>query len=420
MSTAINIEDIVLSDDQQNALDAICDFVTDPEQAVFVLSGYAGTGKSTLVKKILDHLPKFLKTIQLVQPDYEKMDIELTATTNSACEALSHMSGEVVCTIHSLLGLRLHTDYKTGENTLVADKAKTVYNKLIFIDEASYIDKNLLRHIFDFTDGCKIIFMGDPAQLAPVKSADTPVFNMKYPGAKLEKIMRQADGNPIIDLATAFRHAVNTGVFPEDVNIDGTYIKHMGRDEFNEAVKAEFTRDDWRFADSKVLAWTNRRVIEYNHYIRELAKGDPNFEVEDYAVVNQYVQAGKISFKTDQMVRVTGMRPYEIFDTPGTMFELDEKAELFMPASLAIRTEAFKRAQAQENYNMVVNIKNQWLDLRAAYSCTINKSQGRTYDKAYIDLDDIGACRNKNTLARMLYVGFSRARHQLILTGDLK
>lgn len=420
-----NIEDIVLSDDQQKAEDDMFAFIVDPTQAVFVLSGYAGTGKSTLVKHFLNKLPKAIQLQKLIDPSFDA-DVELTATTNKACEALGQITGEEVKTIHSLLGLRLQTDFKTGESFLISDKAKTVYHKIIFIDEASFLDRKMLKFIFEFTEGCKIIFMGDPAQLAPVKSNETPVFNMKYPGAKLEKIMRQAEGNPIIELATQFRLAVTTGVFPDDVNLDGVHIRHMDRDDFNDAVKAEFTRDDWRFADSKVLAWTNRRVIEYNHYIRELAKGDPNFEIGDYAVVNQYCQGHGVdgakggSFKTDAMVHITGIRPAEEYETEGKIFTIDDRYEFFMPNTMASRSQAFKRAQDEENFNMVVAIKQRWIDLRPMYACTVNKSQGSTYNKAFIDLDDIGACRQKDQVARMLYVAFSRARHELILTGDLR
>lgn len=60
-----------------------------------------------------------------------------------------------------------------------------------------------------------------------------------------------------------------------------------------------------------------------------------------------------------------------------------------------------------------------WIDLRAAYACTINKAQGSTYDKVFIDLDDIKKCNSGNQIARMLYVGVSRARLIVYLCGDL-
>jgi exodeoxyribonuclease V len=58
------------------------------------------------------------------------------------------------------------------------------------------------------------------------------------------------------------------------------------------------------------------------------------------------------------------------------------------------------------------------VDLRAVFAQTVNKSQGSTYDKVFFDLDDLKKCHNGNTLARLLYVGTSRARHQCFFVGD--
>jgi ATP-dependent exoDNAse (exonuclease V) alpha subunit len=419
MST--NIEDITLSDDQQNALDEICAFIVDPAQPVFVLEGFAGTGKSTLVSYLLDLLPKFFKLQATIDSDYTPPKVELTATTNKACEALASIAGAHVATIHSLLKLRLTYTAK-GDAVLSDSKAQIVYNKFIIIDEASFLDRQMIRFIFEYTKDCKILFMGDPAQLSPVKSPDTPVFNMNWPTVRLEKIMRQASGNPIIELSTLFRMAVTNEQFPEEVGhlIDGKHIRYLDRDAFNDAVRDEFTRPEWRFTHSKVLAWTNRRVIEYNHYIRDLVKGDPEFEVGDYASVNAYCLTDGTGFKTDQMVQITKIEEGEDFDTPGKWFELDGKVSLFMPASMALRKEALKRATVLDDAQVIFKVKQNWVDLRAVYACTVNKSQGSTYDKAFIDLDDIGSCRQKQQVARMLYVAFSRARFELVLTGDLR
>jgi len=78
-----------------------------------------------------------------------------------------------------------------------------------------------------------------------------------------------------------------------------------------------------------------------------------------------------------------------------------------------------KEARKNKNWSMVDDIEERWIDLRPAYACTINKSQGSTYDQVFIDLDDVKKCNNANTIARMLYVAVSRARDKVIFTGDL-
>ena len=97
---------ITLTKDQQSALDAFIQFLTDPIETVFVLSGYSGTGKSSLVKVLLDRLPSIYKSIKLVDPCHKEYSVELTATTNKAAESLSYLTGSSVGHIHSYSGLR--------------------------------------------------------------------------------------------------------------------------------------------------------------------------------------------------------------------------------------------------------------------------------------------------------------------------
>lgn len=412
---------ITLTPDQQNALEQFTQFLTDPSEQVFVLEGYSGTGKTTLVKTLLDQLPKLMKTARLINPNLKKYDVELTATTNKAAENFGMITGMSVATIHSFLGLRVQTDYKTNTTKLVpSNKNGFKEGILLFIDEASYIDKDLLGWIFKLTRNCKIVFMGDPAQLTPVKSSATPVFEAShFMKAQLSQIVRQAEGNPIVDLSTKFRETVNSGEFFKFVP-DGHHIKYMDRDAFNQAIEAEFCRPDWRYSNSKVLAWTNARVIAYNHHIRDRVLGDPNFQVGDYAVCNKFVSSNKKSLKTDQLVCITSIgQDTEQHGVLGNRMTLDYQIELFFPKSLEAKKALIKKARAMEWFNVVEEAENRWIDLRAAYACTINKAQGSTYDRVFIDLDDIGRCNSGDQIARMLYVGVSRAREQVFLTGDL-
>ena len=68
---------------------------------------------------------------------------------------------------------------------------------------------------------------------------------------------------------------------------------------------------------------------------------------------------------------------------------------------------------------VVAHIETQWIDLRNAFACTINKSQGSTFDAVFIDLDDVRRCNSGEQMARMLYVAVSRARNHVYLTGDI-
>ena len=419
MNTVLATPEFTLTLDQRGAMDAIYLFLCDPIETVFVLSGYSGCGKSTLIRTLLDSLPGFMRTAKLVNPSQRDYDVELTATTNKAAENLANITGSAASTIHSFLGLRVQTDYKTNVTTLIPKNNDILEDYLLIIDEASYVDGQLLKYIFSKTKNCKIIFVGDPAQLTPVKSIGTPVFDAKFTGAALTQVVRQAEGNPIVDLSTKFRNTVNTGKF-FSFKPDGHHIQYMERDAFNKAIEAEFTRPDWRYQDSKILGWTNKCVINYNHFVRNAVLGDPHFAVDDYAVCNSFLSIGRKAIKTDQLVQITAISAdMEKWGVMGNYFTLDHDVKTFMPKTLESKNARIRQAKAANEHYLVAEIEAEWVDLRAAYACTINKAQGSTFDAVFIDLDDIRRCNSGDQIARMLYVAVSRARNHVFLTGDL-
>jgi len=103
----------------------------------------------------------------------------------------------------------------------------------------------------------------------------------------------------------------------------------------------------------------------------------------------------------------------------GNNFTIDHMVVAFMPKTLESRNARIRQAKADDELFRVAEIDAEWVDLRAAYACTINKAQGSTFDEVFIDLDDIRRCTSGDQIARMLYVGVSRARNHVYLTGDL-
>lgn len=412
----------VRTPDQEAAKKSFQLFLMDPVEQVFVLSGGSGCGKSTLVKDLLDELPSFMRVVQVIRPGQQLPEVVLTATTNKAAENLSHITGHPVATIHSFLGLRVSTDFRNNTSTLVEAPNYTPKDDvLLFIDEASFIDSSLLQKIFRRVgQRVKIVFIGDPAQLIMVKATNAPVFEAGFSGAALTQVVRQAGDNPIVALSAKFRHTVNTGEFFQ-FRPDGHHIQHLDREAFMRAIEAEFTRPDWRYADSKILAWTNKCVVAFNQYVRNLAKGDPHFQINDYAICNSFLTMSKgQSIKTDQLVQITAIEEDTVFHgVPGNWVGLNgHSARVYQPKSLAVKNEAVKRARAQNIQNQLWDMER-WADLRGAYASTINKSQGSTFDMVFIDLDDVARCNISDQLARMMYVAVSRARTRVVLTGDL-
>lgn len=411
---------ITLTTDQKHGYEKFVSFIAHPNERFFVLSGYAGTGKSTLVKYMLDDLEYTIKMAKLLNPNMGDWESIVTATTNKAAEALSQIISRGVLTIQSYLGLRVHNNYKTQTTELVATgNTVALSDIIIFIDEASYIDFKLLKWIKDLTICCKIVFIGDPAQLSPVKGGNsTPVFEHNWPMIKLTEVVRQSHNNPIIDLATAFRDTVNGDQFPSFVP-DGHHIRHYSRDDFDNAIVAEFSRPDWERDDAKVLAWTNKTVIAYNHAIRQHLEGVPELQVGDYAVCNKFISNKNCTVRTDETVLITAIDTCITEAIPGWMVEMNNKHITFLPRSLD-EVRAYKtRVKKAENFGRLQYIDKNWIDLRAAYACTINKAQGSTYKTVFLDLDDVKKCNQPNLVARMLYVAVSRASDKVYLTGDI-
>lgn len=316
-----------LTADQQDAYVAIAAFLTDPDEKVFVLSGYSGTGKSTLVIHVIQEMKKLAKLHRIINPDSEPQQLILTATTNKAAESLAYITGQEVRTIQSTLGLRVHTNFKTGNSSLVPTNNRdlsALQNAVLVVDEFSYVDPNLLSHITNATiqNDCKVLYVGDPAQITPIKSSTVPVLDANFPTAYLSEVVRQADGNPIIELSTKFRHMVNTGKNFQ-FTPDGVHIRHAANQEFEQEVIKEFTDPTWHNRKSKLLAWTNKAVINYNQGINNLVKGTPKFSAGDYAVCNSYINTKTCRFKTDQTVFITHIDPGTEYGLSGNHFTFE-------------------------------------------------------------------------------------------------
>ena len=416
---AITPPAVTLSKGQQEAYNKYASFVAKPDPGILVIAGYAGTGKSTLVKQLLTDTESMLKTGALVSQVSKDWTMQLSATTHKAAEALADITKCPVPTIQSVLKLVVKKDFSTGESTLVPkSESSPLRNTILFIDEASFIDDHLLSWILKLTKQCKVVFIGDPAQLTPVKSETTPVFSQGFDIVSLEEVMRQAEGNPIIDLATNFRGVVNGEPFFQ-FTPDEHHVVRLPRGDFQRKIVDVFSDPGWSYNTAKVLAWRNKTVERYNFDIREQVEGEPELGVGDYAVVNSYVNMGKKSLQSNQIVQITSIFPAQSYGVDGWTVGIDNRTHAFLPKNIGAKTALEKRLKKAERFDDLKKVAETWIDLRAAYACTINKSQGSTYDSVFIDLDDIAKCTNGTQIARLLYVAVSRARHHVYMTGDL-
>lgn len=399
---------------QQHAYSQIVNLLTTSQKEL-VINGPAGCGKTTLVNTFLTEWPQL---VALTAGAFKDYPIYLTATTNKAADALSAATGQETSTIHSLLGLRVkNLGYRKTE---IVDSGKaTPKDGIIIVDEASFIDDELFKNIRRKSGNCKIIYLGDPCQLKPVGADNTPVFDAGIPTACLTQIVRQSDDSPIQKLSRALRDHVDGQPMPK-AGVDGVNIFHMNQEDF----EASLIHDCRVGVGNSVraLAWTNQVAIDYNEKVAHALSGTSEIKLGDTVVVNKQIQKrGVYKLTTDSTVTIKGLGKW-VTDRNNIVsreVELTSGITVLQALDHADTIPLIKDAYARHNDEQAYILENMYADLRLMYASTVNKAQGSTYDAVYIDLNDIGKCRDADQVRRMLYVAVSRARNKVVFTGDI-
>ena len=184
--------DITPTDTQAVAIKDIVEWYGDKSRQEYYLAGYAGVGKSTIVELAKEGIKKRHKKVKRVPT---------AAFTGKAASVLHKKGVENAQTIHSLIYTpRKNKD--TGESEFVLSEDSEAANAdLIILDECSMVGDEMARDLRSF--GKKILVIGDPGQLPPVKGQGA--FTNRTPDTFLTEIHRQAADSPILHLATLAR-----------------------------------------------------------------------------------------------------------------------------------------------------------------------------------------------------------------------
>ncbi len=222
--------------EQDQALAAVARWLETPNgPQVFRLFGYAGTGKSTLARHVAEHVDG---------------EVAFAAFTGKAALVMRSKGCKDARTIHSLIYRA--SDSETEEPTFVLnDESDAASARLIVIDECSMVDEELGRDLLSF--GRKVLVLGDPAQLPPVKGGG--FFTEAEPDVMLTEVHRQAADNPIIRLSMAIREGgrIEAGIYGES--------RVVGRKELDPTLVT---------GADQVLVGMNKTRRAYNGRLREL------------------------------------------------------------------------------------------------------------------------------------------------------
>ncbi|CAA0173461.1 ATP-dependent RecD-like DNA helicase [Tenacibaculum maritimum] len=430
---------------------------TKDTRALFLLKGYAGTGKTTTISTIVNSLWKAGKKAVLLAP------------TGRAAKVISGYSKKQALTIHK----KIYFPKKQSNGAVDFVLQPNKHNNTVFIvDEASMIpdrpqsaklfeNGSLLDDLISYVysgKNCKIVFIGDTAQLPPVKLDVSPAleadklaldFNKEVTEIELDEVVRQKENSGILFNATDLRLLLQGGAthFQFDLNFPDI-IRLEDGDDIQNAITSAYD-GDMGVEDTAIIVRSNKRANQYNQQIRYKIRGQENdISTGDYVMVvkNNYFwlkdasSAGFIAngdicevmrintvkelygFKFAEveirMIDYPDMKPFEtvlLLDTltsesPSLTYE--ESNKLY---------EAVKEDFANESkYKQFMAIKkNKYfnaLQVKFSYAMTCHKSQGGQWNTIFIEQPYLPEGPSVEYL-RWLYTAVTRAQERLYLIG---
>lgn len=451
------------NEDQYLAAVQIADFFEGVTNGMFLLNGAAGTGKTYLVSKLIQYL--------LVKDQ----QVAFCGPTNKSVKILRHACGInnkklQYSTIHSILGLRENID-GFGKQTFTripGTKCNLESYRYLVLDEASMLDDSIFKMLLDYVQGygLKILFVGDAAQIPPVNHSSSIPFDkqaqLKYKikTANLNTIVRQNEGNPIIDFAHFIRSRVDEHVYIshdiKDLLTDKgnvTFIRNKNDENLEKVAEllSQYFNTN-KFKDdsdhAKVLGWTNESVNKYNEIIRLIAYGDINSKItkgeklimnkpiidkkskvtllntnDEVEVVKYTINDEYVNFKGNKLTVYNATVEYNSFF--GAKFETklkiihessqnryDEFINLLRKDALREKQGSFNAIKKWKEY---YHFQSQFADVNYNYCITCHKSQGSTYDNAIVLWNDIQQNRKQKEMNQILYTACTRPRNNLYI-----
>lgn len=443
-----------LSLDQMQAFDLIHDWYGSNPDMPFVLRGYAGTGKTFLVQRVIQSFQDCFKTRDLDKNKNVGLRVALCAPTHKARHVLDAMAQEAgltvhISTLHSLLHVMPGGEYdENGKQQLKPNtySREPYYHEfdLVIIDEASMLGQELFKLI---PSRIPTIFMGDPAQLPPIEDNvdSSPIFQLPL-GMELTQVMRYEGA--IATYVTALRQNLNSQ-FPPRLQSQGNIEKMQ----FDTWIAAAIDAYKFSRSSAKILAWTNNQVNNLNQQIRAalypgaepieigeiLFAKEPIFLNADSGEQKEIFMHSCAECEVRNFKEYSGSRHHLVHSSFKT-YRIEIKNDLGKEASLSIihpdswdlikyavnnaKKEIFKLAANQrsyawreyyeflETYNLLVkgSLMNR---LQYGYAITVHQSQGGTFTNCFVDTSNIFGCRDNVMRNKLLYVAYSRASQQL-------
>ncbi|QXP52296.1 AAA family ATPase [Cellulophaga sp. HaHa_2_95] len=448
---------------QSHALKDLADFVLSKEKnTVYLLKGFAGTGKTTIIGTIVTNLWN------------TKMKTVMMAPTGRAAKVMSNYSKTSALTIHR----KIYFPKKERGGGVKFVLAPNKHRDTIFIvDEASMIpdapadsklfeNGSLLDDLMQFVysgHGCKLILIGDTAQLPPVRLDISPAldagklglnYNKEVSVLELDQVVRQAGDSGILYNATNLREQLQSE-FYDDFKFDVAPFKDIVRliegNEILEAIEDSYSQNGKE--ETAFIVRSNKRANLYNENIRQrilyleneisvgdymmvvknnyfwlkpeseagfIANGDIIEVLEIYSIKELYTfKFAEVSVK---MVDYPNQKPFDtvlLLDTitaeaPSLPYEDGNRLYQEVLLDYENETSKYKKFLAVKN-NPFFNA----LQVKFSYAITCHKSQGGQWDTVFVEQPYMPNGMDKENM-RWLYTAVTRAKNKLYLIGFKK
>jgi len=453
---------VVPTAEQEHAIDMFSLFMADrDDQAVMILRGSAGTGKTTLAGAVVRAMTALRQKLILLAP------------TGRAAKVFSLNAGHAAYTIHR----RIYRQKSAGDISAFNLNFNNNRDTLFMIDEASMIANQgygesafgsgcLLDDLMQFVyngQNCRMVLVGDKAQLPPVGEDESPAlmsdvlraYGMKVYECDLNQVLRQSEDSGILWNATRIRTLIDDWILPK-IRFQGfADIVRVPGDELIESLATSYSRVG--MDETMVITRSNKRANIYNQGIRNtvLDREDELCRYDQLMIVkNNYYwckeagdktkDAGGLEFLANgdvavvQRVRnVQELYGFRFADVTMTLPDYDdyELTATVILDSLTTEAPALSREQQEQLYNAVmedyadISLKTERikklksdkyynaLQIKYAYAVTCHKAQGGQWAHVYVDQGYMTDDMLSPDYIHWLYTAFTRATEKLFLVN---
>ena len=440
-----------ITKEQESCINNIADFVsTIGNRSIFILKGYAGTGKTTIVSNLVKALPIIGKKSVLMAP------------TGRAAKIFSKYANKLSSTIHKkIYWIKVS---KTGK-TVIKLKENTHTNTIFIVDEASMISDNsatgfgnrsllndLIQYVYSGID-CKLILIGDTAQLPPVNLEVSPALeeeeleiehNKQIICNELTEVVRQKKDSLIITNATCIRKRIQDNIYTyPKISTNHEVIQINSGEELQEAL--EYSYNNEGINNTTIICRSNKRANLYNQQIRkEIISQEDEISVGDILMVvkNNYYwldNNSKINFIANgEIIKIIRIKEkikkhqfnfakasIKMIDYPEEELDVillldtlhsnsasityEQHQQLYKEIELEYKEDKERKKKIKENkfFNA--------LQVKFAYSITCHKSQGGQWKNVFIDLGYFKKEMLNKSFLRWLYTAITRSSRRLYL-----